>query len=152
MTRSEETSFDTQHPWEPLGATDPRDLTLPLYGATFGQAVARFFHSYARFSGRASRSEYWWPQLAFLLALLICGVFIAVAGDNGPLGGLALVIAGIIMLGCVIPGWALLVRRLHDANLSGWMCLLTLLPYVGLVFGLLPSKPHGQRFDRRPSQ
>lgn len=149
MTRSEETSFDAQHPSESLGATDPRDLTLPLYGATFGQALVRFFRSYARFSGRASRSEYWWVQLAFLLALLLCGVFIAVAGDNGTLGGLALIAVGIVVLGTVIPGWALLVRRLHDANLSGWMCLLTLLPYVGLIFGLLPSKALGKRFDRR---
>ncbi|QCH24418.1 hypothetical protein DSM43276_02681 [Mycobacteroides salmoniphilum] len=43
---------------KPLGATDPRDLTLPLYGATFSQAITRFFRSYFRFSGRASRSEY----------------------------------------------------------------------------------------------
>jgi hypothetical protein len=36
----------------------PSPMSLPLYGATFGQALSRFFRSYARFSGRASRSEY----------------------------------------------------------------------------------------------
>lgn len=149
MTRSQETSFDAQHPSQPLGATDPRDLTLPLYGATFGQAVARFFRSYARFSGRASRCEYWWVQLALLLALVACGVFVAAAGDNDAFAGLVLVLAGVVVLGCAIPNWALLVRRLHDANLSGWMSLLTFFPYVGVVFGVLPSKPLGVRFDRR---
>ena len=148
MTRSEESSTEPQHPSEPLGATDPRDLTLPLYGATFAQAVSRYLRSYARFSGRASRSEYWWGALAYTLALLLCGVFVAVAGD-GTLGGLTLTLAGIVILGGAIPNWALLVRRLHDANLSGWMSLLTLLPYVAVVFGILPSKPLGQRFDRR---
>ncbi|MCV7068674.1 DUF805 domain-containing protein [Mycolicibacterium farcinogenes] len=148
MIRSEETSFHTQYPPEPLGATDPRDLTLPLYGATFGQAVSRYLRSYARFSGRASRSEYWWAVLAYTLALLLGGVFIAAVGDNGPLGGLALVLVGVVVLGSAIPGWAVLVRRLHDANLSGWMSLLTFFPYVGLVFGVLPSRPLGKRFDR----
>lgn len=47
---------------------------------------------------------------------------------------------------------ALVVRRLHDANYSGWMALLGLIPLVGgiilLVFVLTGSKPEGQRFDR----
>lgn len=152
MTRSEESSTDAQDPSRPLGATDPRDLTLPLYGATFGQAVARFFRSYARFSGRASRSEYWWGVLAYTLALLLCGVLVAAAGDNGTLAALALVVAGVVVLGSAIPGWALLVRRLHDANLSGWMSLLTLLPLgslIQIVFGVLSSNPLGERFDPR---
>lgn len=53
----------------------------------------------------------------------------------------------IVALACALPGWALLVRRLHDADLSGW------LPYAGairqIVFGVLPPKPMGYRFDRR---
>ncbi len=149
MTRSEQSFTEAPYPSHPLGATDPRDLTLPLYGATFDQAVSRFFRSYARFSGRASRSEYWWVQLAYTLALILCGVLVAAAGDNATLGGLALVAVGVVVLGSAIPGWALLVRRLHDANLSGWMILLTVLPYVGLIFGVLPSKALGERFDRR---
>ncbi|CQD14122.1 DUF805 domain-containing protein [Mycolicibacterium senegalense] len=153
MARSEETSFDAQHPAEPLGATDPRDLTLPLYGATFGQAVTRFFRSYARFSGRASRSEYWWVQLAVAAVAIFCVAIVAVAGDPSALGRLSLVPVAVFVLVCVIPSWALLVRRLHDADLSGWMCLLLLLPYIGsvlaIVFGVLPSKPLGERFDRR---
>jgi len=37
--------------------------------------------------------------------------------------------------------------------LSGWMSLLTVLPYAGailqIVFGMLPPRPLGERFDRR---
>ncbi len=77
-------------PGEPFnGATDPEDLSRPLYGATFGQAIRRFLKNYAGFSGRASRSEYWWVALfSFLvtlipLALYIIGVvMLAVASDN----------------------------------------------------------------------
>ncbi|MDH6194109.1 uncharacterized membrane protein YhaH (DUF805 family) [Mycobacterium frederiksbergense] len=153
MTRNEGTPFDTQpqYPSEPVGATDPGDLTLPLYGATFSQAVSRFFHSYARFSGRASRSEYWWATLALGMVALLCGAFVAIAGDNSTLSILSLVILVAFVLACMVPSWALMVRRLHDADLSGWMSLLILLPYIGsviqIVFGVLPSKPLGERFD-----
>ena len=41
-------------------STPPAPLDLPQYGATFGQAIARFWGKYTTFSGRASRSEYWW--------------------------------------------------------------------------------------------
>ncbi|WP_135454186.1 DUF805 domain-containing protein [Mycobacterium sp. DL99] len=153
MSRSEETSSDTQYPSEPVGATDPRDLTLPLYGASFGQAVSRFLHSYARFSGRASRSEYWWVQLAVAVVAFICAAFAGVAGDASALGRVSLLPVAVFVLVCAIPSWALLVRRLHDADLSGWMSLLFLLPYIGsvfpIVFGVLPSKPLGERFDHR---
>lgn len=53
------------------GATSPDDLTRPLYDASFGEAIKRFFRSYARFSGRASRSEYWWVQLFLTLVYLV---------------------------------------------------------------------------------
>lgn len=36
---------------------------MPLPGASPVAAVARFFRKYAVFSGRASRSEYWWVEL-----------------------------------------------------------------------------------------
>ena len=144
--------------WEtPVGASDPRDLTLPLYGATFGQALSRFFRSYVRFSGRASRSEYWWATLALVLtgilgAVLIFGLPSATQSD--PITTtIGLSVFVLVALGCALPSWALLVRRLHDADLSGWMSLLSVLPYAGailqIVFGMLPPKPLGERFDRR---
>ncbi|MFN6542446.1 DUF805 domain-containing protein [Mycolicibacterium nivoides] len=152
MTRSEDTSSDT-HPSEPVGANDPRDLTLPLYGATFGHAVSRFFRSYARFSGRASRSEYWWVQLAIAIVAIFCVAIVAVAGEPSALGRLSLAPVVVFVLVCAVPNWALLVRRLHDADLSGWMSLLFLLPYIGsvfpIIFGVLPAKALGERFDRR---
>lgn len=69
-------------PLPPRGAASPDDLSLPLYGATFGQAVSRFLKQYADFTGRASRSEYWWSALFTVLmtliptALVIVGVIV----------------------------------------------------------------------------
>lgn len=68
-------------PGEPFdGAVSPDDLTRPLYGASFSQAVKRFFKSYAKFSGRASRSEYWWVALFSALATLIPGIIYITGG------------------------------------------------------------------------
>ncbi|ROR82602.1 Uncharacterized membrane protein YhaH, DUF805 family [Plantibacter flavus] len=53
------------------GAASPEDLTLPLYGATFPQAVKRYLRKYTTFTGRASRSEYWWVTLFIFLVTLI---------------------------------------------------------------------------------
>ena len=68
------------------GATSPDDLTRPLYNASFGDAIKRFFRSYARFSGRASRSEYWWVQL-FLTLVYLVPVTMYVIGFVTVLGG-----------------------------------------------------------------
>ena len=59
-------------PGEPFnGASHPDDLARPLYGATFMQAIKRFFKNYANFTGRASRSEYWFVALFVLLLELV---------------------------------------------------------------------------------
>ncbi|WP_257944391.1 DUF805 domain-containing protein [Brevibacterium aurantiacum] len=158
------------------GAASPEDLSLPLYGASFGQAIKRFFKKYAKFSGRASRSEYWWVALFLFLIQLIPSVLYSIglgmtagtasmaAADPyasqmsaGPSGGaLALtVIGGILMfiigVAVVVPTLAIIWRRLHDANLAGPFFFLNFIPGVGgiilLVLTLLPSKPEGQRFD-----
>ena len=50
-----------------------------------------------------------------------------------------------------MPSLAVLVRRLHDANFSGFFVFIGLIPFVGgiilLVLTILPSKPEGARFD-----
>jgi hypothetical protein len=45
----------------------PPALSQPLYGASIVQAITRFFKKYATFSGRASRSEFWWAYLAYVV-------------------------------------------------------------------------------------
>ncbi len=137
-------------------------LNQPLYGASFGQAVSRFFKKYATFSGRASRSEYWWVQLFLWLISIVPGILIAAgsadAASNGQyvtsnaLGVIGLVLAFLIAIATVIPTLALTWRRLHDANLSGWFYLLIFVPGVGgliiFILSLLPSNPAGARFDQ----
>jgi uncharacterized membrane protein YhaH (DUF805 family) len=58
-------------------------LSQPLYGATLGQAVSRFFRKYATFTGRASRSEYWWMALALFLITLVPSALLTVGLVSG---------------------------------------------------------------------
>ena len=98
------------------------------------------------FSGRSSRSEFWYFMLLFLLLYTVVAVvdqtFVTATVDirNLPLGGY-------IPMGMVDPDVGLLVllyrpvmalptlsvsvRRLHDVGKSGWWCLLWVLPIPG---------------------
>jgi len=138
-------------------------LWAPLYGASLPEAVSRFFKKYATFSGRASRSEYWWWALVSGIVSIVLNVITAVISSAGatlrpdgtsvpgPGYMVVLILAVIISLAIFVPSLAVSVRRLHDTNMSGWMYLLILIPFVGpiliVVFMALGSKPEGQRFD-----
>jgi uncharacterized membrane protein YhaH (DUF805 family) len=148
-------------PWQ--GGEPP--LWAPYYGAPFPAAVRRFFKKYATFSGRASRSEYWWWTLVSVGVSIVVNIIIGAGaaatpassslgstpapGPGAIVGYILLVIWG---LATIIPSLALTVRRLHDVNMSGWLVLLGLVPFLGalalLVFMILPSNPAGQRFDQ----
>jgi len=139
-------------------------LSAPLYGASLGDAVRRFFGKYATFSGRASRSEYWWW---FLVSAVVSGVLEILALVTGGPGGISAdgttyeapgagyfifnIILLIWALATIVPHLALLVRRLHDGNFSGFFVFITFVPFIGslalFVLTLLPPKPEGARFD-----
>jgi uncharacterized membrane protein YhaH (DUF805 family) len=67
--------------------------------------------AYAQFTGRASRSEYWW---FYLFTVLVTAAADTLGGTVGNLASLAF----------FLPGLALLVRRLHDVGRSGWWFLI----------------------------
>ncbi|MFI7481400.1 DUF805 domain-containing protein [Kocuria sp. M1R5S2] len=123
----------------------------------FAGAVRRFYARYAQFSGRASRSEYWWVALytagvAVVLSILSSVVGTSPTGETNALGLLLSLLMFAFGLVNLLPGIAVTVRRLHDVDLSGWFYLLGLVPLIGglvlLVLLVLAPKPGGARFDR----
>ncbi|WP_313444845.1 DUF805 domain-containing protein [Stenotrophomonas indicatrix] len=106
---------------------------------------------YAQFSGRASRSEFWWFQLFIVIVSIPLHIVSFYAGYSGS-QGLILASSGlslVMWLAFALPGIAATVRRLHDTDRSGWWLLLAMVPFAGLVllvFLLLPSTPGGNRF------
>lgn len=139
-------------------------LWAPYYRATFGEAFVRYWKKYARFDGRASRSEYWWWSLAdvlivlMLYSIVLTGALAGSSRDNegsftpGPGIAVGIILLVAWWLATVIPGLALAARRLHDVDLSGLLLLLLLIPSLGgfaiFVMTLLPPNPRGARFDR----
>ena len=92
-------------------------LGLPYYGCPMGDAVIRFFRNYAKFSGRASRSEFWWVVLATVIASTIFGML--ATGFPGIMGIFAILFI-VFELSIIVPSLALMTRRAHDSNMSGW--------------------------------
>ena len=79
----------------------------------FVQAIKSCLGQYATFSGRATRSEFWW----FFLVQVLVMVATSMLGD---------VINGIASLALLLPALAVGARRLHDIGRTGWWQLLLL--------------------------
>jgi uncharacterized membrane protein YhaH (DUF805 family) len=139
-------------------------LELPHYGIGFVDAIKRGFKKYAKFAGRASRSEYWWWALFSFIVYLVLLVPTYVLGittssDGGRTPGAAaiplIILLVVFYLLMIVPTLAVTVRRLHDAGYSGWLALLMLVPYLGgliiLIFAVLPSSPAGAKYDPVPA-
>ncbi len=111
--------------------------------------------------GRARRLEYWsfilFAWLTMMAAFVPFFLLAALADDSDLTSTLALLtilLPAFWGLFLMIPGIALASRRLHDIGLSGWLYLVTFVPYVGglfmLVVACIPSQPHPNRYGLAP--
>jgi len=93
-------------------------------------AVKTCFNKYATFSGRASRSEYWFFYLFTIIASVITWVIDTMLLGYGAddTGAISLIFQIIIIL----PSLAVGARRLHDIGKSGWWQLL-IITLIGII-------------------
>lgn len=114
--------------------------------STFSSAVIYCYRNSGNYHGRASRKEYWFFQLYFVLLVLVDQLSFHIHYSNVSSG-----LIGLMILSSIPPGIAVAVRRLHDTNRSGWWVFITLVPIVGgiswLVFMLQPSDRHTNDYD-----
>ena len=91
---------------------------------------------YADFSGRARRMEYWMFTLFNgIFAVLAVGVDYMV-GSNF-IAGMYGITYLTYWLATIVPGLAVLVRRMHDVGKSGWMILVAIIPLIGPIWLLV---------------
>lgn len=140
---------------------EPFSAPQPVYGwqrmATMGEAWGNFWTRWT-FTGRASRSEYWF--MALWLFLINMGVSFVTTflsfliADMGGNPAPIMILSWIISLLIAIPNICLVVRRLHDIGYSGWWWWIGLVPLAGwivlLVFTTLPSEPRSNRYGPVP--
>jgi uncharacterized membrane protein YhaH (DUF805 family) len=138
----------------------PPPLELPLYGASWAEAMRRFLLKYATFRGRASRSEFWWWALTAFVAFNALDVLSGLATvGRDPMdvaGRFAVVdvwsgISALLELAVFIPSLAVSWRRLHDVDRSGTWTLINFIPILGTIVYVIMtagrSRPGGARFD-----
>lgn len=111
---------------------------------SFGDAIRMAFNKYCVFSGRASRSEFWWWSL-FIMLIATAAYIIDSDGY----------VAALCNLAILLPSLGLACRRLHDiGRAAGWI-FINLIPVVGgiifLVWSLTPSEPRPNRFGPVPN-
>lgn len=114
----------------------------------------KVIRQYVDFSGRARRKEYWFFTLfTTLITLALLCVDALVLGYRFEPGHFG-ILANLYGLALLLPSLAVVVRRLHDTNRSGWWILFNLVPLVGpitiLVFMCLDSTPGANRFGPNP--
>ena len=148
--------YKSQQQYQPQQHYQPQ--YQPTYATMgFGDAIRVCMkEKYASFEGRATRAEYWYFYLFFILVLIggaiVGGILGAVlsGGDEDVAVGLVAIVYGIIALGFVCPAISVLVRRLHDTGRSGWWYWIALIPYIGgiviFIFTLLNSQDHDNAY------
>ena len=119
----------------------------------FGEAIKQGFSNGFVYRGRASRSAYWW----FTLFVLIVGfaleaiIFIPLTLHSSWAAVVLLVITLIAVIYLDLVLLALLVRRLHDIDKSGWWVFIGLVPFAGpiilLVLTVLEGTPALNRYQ-----
>ena len=97
----------------------------------FQTSIKTCFNKFAVFSGRASRSEFWFFVLfGFLGGIIAAIIDVMILGypfeENGPINL-------IFSVALIVPSISVAARILHDINKSGWWQLL----WITIIGGIL---------------
>ncbi len=118
------TLYNSEWPFEVLQVPRPES---PM---SFQDSILNSLMNFKDFSGRATRSEFWWFQLFFVTNVALFGaIFQEVFADG--YGDLA----SLLFLGpLLVSSLAVTFRRLHDLGYPGWISLGVFIPYMNLWF------------------
>lgn len=134
------------------------------------------FYKFAVFRGRSSRAAFWWFVLFGVLFNIVLGIGDSLLDTSKAFNlGSRLpqvlqanvaemeelrqmltfgLLESIYLLLLLIPGLALLIRRLHDVGRSGWWFWIGLVPFLGVavlfIFTLLGSQTGTNKYGPNP--
>lgn len=147
----------------PRAAPPPRPQTAytPEPAASAGDAspigyIGRCLRLYVGGAGRARRAEFGWFFLFTFLVVFAAAIADVILFGINPYTGAAnsVVVTLIVWLALLCPFVAVASRRSHDIGQSGWLAVLTALPYVGVVASLvlvfIPGQPGENKYGPSP--
>ena len=115
----------------------------------FRDAVNLGIRNAFTYTGRASRSAYWW-FVALDAAAWIGVVILALLFNAIHAGFLSVLLYVVVAIAAFLIGISLTIRRLHDQDKSGWWYFIAFVPFIGgiwlLVLMLLEGTPGPNRF------
>jgi uncharacterized membrane protein YhaH (DUF805 family) len=99
--------------------------------------------------GRIGRVRYigYTFGLTMLIAMLI-GVAAAVLGAASP--ALAFGVGAVGYIAIIVVQILLTIQRSHDMNVTGWLCLISLIPFAALVFWFVPGTRGENNYGKQP--
>ena len=107
----------------------------------FATSIKTCFVKYAVFSGRASRSEFWWFALfGFIGGIVTVVIDVMILGYSADSHGPTNIIFSVITF---LPYLAVGARRLHDINKSGWWQLIYL-TIIGIILLIIWFATEGE--------
>ena len=109
---------------------------------------------YATFTGRASQREWAvWFVANFAIGIVLGALPSLTMSETG--SSPVSILSGIYGLAIFIPNLAVMVRRFHDQDRSGWFVLLSLIPFVGslivLVMLFMSGSPGPNKYGLAPA-
>jgi len=114
------------------------------------------FKKYAVFEGRATRAEFWYYSLFYMIIIAITTLSIVLFSEifksddsYNIMVDLLLILLGIWVIINFIPMLSVTIRRLHDVNLSGWWILVSLIPNIGPIILLILLAKDSYPYDNK---
>jgi len=120
------------------------ELLMEEYVNTRPQPSKNYFKYLFSFKGRATRTEYWTVSICLNLLMLPASI----TDEADYTVGLAYY-TFIILIPIMWLSFAVVVRRLHDLDKSGWFSLLMLVPILNLVLGVYAAFFKGKDEDNK---
>ncbi len=115
------------------------------------EAYKKFWKGYVDFTGRSTRSDYWFAYLAHVLIFfayyLLDAVFERMVSATGSMDVFTISVILLLIffaygIAACLPGIALTVRRLRDAGYNWPYIFIPLIPFVGIfIFIFLLCQP-----------
>ena len=99
--------------------------------------------------GRIGRVRYIGYTFGLTIGIaLVIGMLGALIGAASP--GVAVTVGAIGYIAIVIVQILLTIQRSHDMNVTGWLCLISLIPLAALVFWVVPGTRGENNYGKQP--